>query len=179
MEDALASAAQILSSSFRLSVPLIFACLAGLWSERSGIFDIGLEGKMLVAAFAAAAAASATGSAWIGLGAAILASLAFALAHGFAAIEARGNQIVSGAAVNLLAAGLTATVGNAWYGQGGRTPQLTLPASRFGGLAWPGAEALRGVPVIGPLYANLVSGHDALTYLALATVPLKIGRAHV
>ena len=172
MEDAVAAAALILASSLRLSVPLIFACLAGLWSERAGIFDIGLEGKMLVAAFAAAAAADASGSAVVGLAAGIAASLAFALAHGFASIEARGNQIVSGAAINMLAAGLTAAVGNAWYGQGGRTPQLTLPASRFGGLAWPGAEALRGVPVVGPLYANLVSGHDVLTYLALAAVPL-------
>ena len=172
MEDAVASAALILASSLRLSVPLIFACLAGLWSERAGIFDIGLEGKMLAAAFAAAAAADASGSATVGLAAGIAASLAFALAHGFASIEARGNQIVSGAAVNMLAAGLTAAVGNAWYGQGGRTPQLTLPASRFGSLVWPGAEELRAVPVVGPLYANLVSGHDALTYLALAAVPL-------
>ena len=172
MEDAVAAAALILASSLRLSVPLIFACLAGLWSERAGMFDNGLEGKMLGAAFAAAAAADASGSAVVGLAAGIAASLCFALAHGFASIEARGNQIVSGAAINMLAAGLTAAVGNAWYGQGGRTPQLTLPASRFGDLAWPGAEALRGVPVVGPLYANLVSGHDVLTYLALAAVPL-------
>ncbi len=172
MEDGIASAALILSSSLRLSVPLIFACLAGLWSERAGIFDIGLEGKMLVAAFASAAAASASGNAWIGLGAGVVASLAFALAHGFASIEARGNQIVSGAAVNLLAAGLTATVGNAWYAQGGRTPQLTVAASRFEGLVWPGAGAAGGVPVVGPVYRDLVSGHDVLTYLALLAVPL-------
>ena len=61
--DILGIAVPLLSSSLRLSVPLIFACLAGLWSERSGIFDIGLEGKMLIAAFASAAAAHATGSA--------------------------------------------------------------------------------------------------------------------
>ncbi len=176
MDDLVAVAVPVLSSSLRLSVPLIFACLAGLWSERAGIFDIGLEGKMLVAAFASAAAAFASDSAWVGLGAGIAASLAFALAHGFASIEARGNQIVSGAAVNLLAAGLTATVGNAWYGQGGRTPQLTVPASRFEAMAWPGAEAAGGVPVVGPVlgpvYRDLVSGHDVLTYLALLAVPL-------
>ena len=172
MEDAFPAAALFLSSSLRLSVPLIFACLAGLWSERAGIFDIGLEGKMLAAAFASAAAAYASGNAWIGLGAGIVASLAFALAHGFASIEARGNQIVSGAAINLLAAGLTATVGNAWYGQGGRTPQLTLPASRYEALAWPGTGTAGGVPVVGPIYRDLVSGHDVLTYAALLAVPL-------
>ncbi|TJW47186.1 MAG: ABC transporter permease, partial [Mesorhizobium sp.] len=50
--------AQTLDSTIRLSVPLLLACLAGLYSERAGIFDIGLEGKMLVGAFAGAAAAS-------------------------------------------------------------------------------------------------------------------------
>jgi simple sugar transport system permease protein len=95
--------------------------------------DIGLEGKMLIAAFAAAAAAHATGSAWTGLAAGIVASTALALVHGFAAISQRGNQIVSGVAINMLAAGLTAIVGNAWYGQGGRTPPLEGDA-RFGDL---------------------------------------------
>src|SRR5919202_3919227 len=114
----------ILDSALRLSIPLLAACLAGLWSERSGVVDIGLEGKMLVAAFAAAAAAHAFGTAWIGLLAGIAAAVAFSLIHGFASISQRGNQIVSGVAINLLAAGLTAIVGNAWYGQGGRTPPL-------------------------------------------------------
>ena len=54
MNELVATGALILASSLRLAVPLIFACIAGLWSERSGIVDIGLEGKMLVAAFASA-----------------------------------------------------------------------------------------------------------------------------
>jgi ABC-type uncharacterized transport system permease subunit len=60
----------ILAVTVRVSVPLILAALAGLYSERSGIFDIGLEGKMLAAAFAGGAAAAVTGSALIGLAAA-------------------------------------------------------------------------------------------------------------
>ena len=63
----------ILGSGIRLAVPLILACLAGLWSERSGIVDIGLEGKMLTGAFAGAAVATMTGSAWAGLGAGVTA----------------------------------------------------------------------------------------------------------
>jgi simple sugar transport system permease protein len=164
-------AAVVLASALRLSVPLVAACLAGLWSERSGIVDIGLEGKMLVAAFASAAAAFATHSAWIGLCAGIAASVAFALLHGFASISQRGNQIVSGVAINLLAAGLTAVVGNAWYGQGGRTPPLDGPA-RFDPLVLPGAAAIKSVPVIGPLYAEVVSGHTAPVYLAFAAAAL-------
>ena len=89
-----------------LSVPLLLACLAGLYSERAGIFDIGLEGKMLAGAFAGGAAAAVTGSAWLGLVAAILVSVLLALVHGFASITHRGNQIVSGVAINFIAAGL-------------------------------------------------------------------------
>jgi general nucleoside transport system permease protein len=140
----------IFDSSLRLSIPLLAACLAGLWSERSGVVDIGLEGKMLVAAFAAAAAAYASDSAWIGLLAGVAASVVFALIHGFASISQRGNQIVSGVAINMLAAGLTAIVGNAWYGQGGRTPPLE-GAQRFG---------------------DAIFGHSALVYFVLLAVPL-------
>ena len=58
---------QILDSALRLATPLLFACLAGLFSERSGIFDIGLEGKILVSAFMSASVAAFTGSVGIGL----------------------------------------------------------------------------------------------------------------
>lgn len=172
MSDDILAVTAVLASSLRLAVPLIFACLAGLWSERAGIFDIGLEGKMLVAAFAAAVAAYLTGSAYAGLLAGILASVLLGLCHGFAAIDGRGNQIVSGTAINLIAAGITALVGHAWFGQGGRTPQLESPASRFEGIPLPGAEALAGVPVLGPFSRDVVSGQNLLTYCALLAVPL-------
>ena len=172
MQDLGLTAVQILASSIRLSVPLIFACLAGLWSERSGIVDISLEGKMLAAAFAAASVAAVTGNAWLGLAAGIAASTVLGLIHGFASIDQRGNQIVSGAALNLVAAGLTALLGNAWFGEGGHTPQLETPASRFTDIVWPGAHSFGTVPLLGPVYRDLVSGHDILTYVAFLTVPL-------
>jgi simple sugar transport system permease protein len=165
--DALLS---ILDSAVRLSVPLLLAALAGLYSERSGIFDIGLEGKMLVGAFAAGATAAVLGSAWLGLIAAILISILFALVHGFASITQRGNQIVSGVAINFLAAGLTAFLGQAWFGEGGRTPQLS-GAERFTSIDLPGAFALRDVPLLGPTYAELISGHNLIVYLAFLAVP--------
>lgn len=158
-------------SAIRLSVPLIFACLAGLYSERAGVVDIGLEGKMLVGAFAAGAMAAVIPNAWLGLAAAILASVGFALIHGFASISRRGNQIVSGVALNVLASGLTAVLGNAWFGQGGRTPQLP-PGARFNELTLPFAEAASAVPVIGTFYAEIVSGHSMPVYLAFALVPV-------
>ncbi|SDT88706.1 ABC transporter permease [Stappia sp. ES.058] len=160
----------ILDSTVRLSTPLLLAALAGLYSERSGVFDIGLEGKMLGAAFAAGAAAAVTGSAWLGLGAGICVSIMLALLHGFACITHRGNQIVSGVAINFLAIGLTALLGQDWFRQGGRTPPVTGDA-RFETLVWPFADAMRDVPVIGGIYAELLSGHNILVYVAFLAVP--------
>ncbi len=165
--EALQTIAVVLDSAIRLSIPLLCAALAGLWSERSGVVDIGLEGKMLIAAFAAAVVAFHSGSAWAGLGAGILASVALSLVHGFAAITWRGNQIVSGVAVNMLAAGLSVILGNAWYAQGGRTPPLE-GAARFAELGLPFAGAARAhVPGLGLFYDEVVSGHSAPVYLAL------------
>ena len=162
---------QILDSTVRLATPLLLACLAGLFSERAGIFDIGLEGKMLAAAFFSAAIAAVTGSVWMGLGAGIVASLALSGLHGLASITFRGNQLISGVAINFLAAGLTVLIAQSWFQQGGRTPSLPGGA-RFGPITLPGAEALREVPVIGPIYYELISGHSILVYLAFACVPL-------
>lgn len=167
MMDALVA---VLDSTLRLSAPLLLACLAGLYSERAGIFDIGLEGKMLGAAFAAAATATATGSPWLGVLAALAASAALAAVHGVACISARGNQIVSGVAINFLALGLTAVLGHAWFAQGGKTPPLPGPA-RLTPLELPLAGQLSGVPVLGPLYSGLLSGHNVLVYVAFLAAP--------
>lgn len=160
----------ILDATLRVSAPLILAALAGLFSERSGIVNIALEGKMLSAAFAAAATASVTGNVWLGLLAAIGVSVCLSLIHGFASITHRGDQIVSGVAINMLAVGLTVTLGRFWFGLGGQTPALS-DSERFTPITLPGADAVADVPVIGPLYSELISGHNALVYLALLMVP--------
>lgn len=161
----------VFASALRLAVPLLCACLAGLYSERSGVVDIGLEGKMLAAAFGATAAALATGSALAGLLVGLATAVVLSLVHGYAAISQRGNQIVSGMAINMLAVGLTALLGNAWYREGGRTPSLE-GAARFNPITLPGAEAIGGVPVVGPFYKLVLSGHPLPVYLALMAVPL-------
>ncbi len=160
-----------IDATLRVSTPLVLAALAGLFSERSGVIDIGLEGKMLGSAFAAGAAAAVTGSAWIGLAAGIGTSVALALLHGFACITHRGNQVVSGVAINTLVSGLTVTLGISWFAQGGQTPALPNTA-RFTPIEWPGAAALSDVPVIGALYSEILSGHNIIVYAAFAAVPL-------
>lgn len=161
---------QLFDMTIRLSVPLLLACLAGLYSERSGVFDIGLEGKMLGGAFGAAAIAAVTGSAWLGLLAGIGVALMLSLVHAFASITTKGNQIVSGVAINFVAAGLTVLLGQAWFGQGGKTPQLPKTA-RFTSIDLPFAEAVKDVPVLGQIYSGLISGHNILVYFAFAMVP--------
>jgi len=162
---------QVLDSSVRLATPLLLACLAGLFSERAGIFDIGLEGKMLAAAFFSAAVAAISGSVWLGLLAGILASMALSALHGLASITFRGNQLISGVAINFLAAGLTVLIAQDWFAQGGRTPSL-IGAARFEPIILPFAEALRSVPFLGPVYYELISGHSILVYIAFACVPM-------
>ena len=160
-----------LDSTIRLSVVLLLACLAGLFSERSGIVDIGLEGKMLIAAFASAAIAYETGSAWVGVLAGCAAALMFSMIHAVASIIYRGDQIISGVAINFLASGLTVVIGHAVYQKGGQTPTLAGNA-RFTDWTLPYADAVADVPVIGLIYSELLSGHKPLVYLAFAIVPL-------
>jgi simple sugar transport system permease protein len=161
----------VLNSTIRLAVPVLLACLAGLYSERAGIVDIGLEGKLLASAFAAAAAAFITASAWIGLLAGIGAALLFSIVHGLASINFKGNQTISGVALNFLAAGLTTYLGQSWFKRGGQTPNLPA-GGRFTPIKLPFADQVKDVPVIGPIYSGLISGHNLLTYFAIIAVPI-------
>ncbi len=169
MLDNLSAVYAIIDATFRVSTPLILCAMAGLFSERSGIVDISLEGKMLAGAFAAGSVAAVTGSAWLALGVAMLVSIALALVHGFACITHRGNQVVSGLAINILASGLTVVLGIAWFRTGGQTPSLTNSA-RFMPVELPFAQSLSDVPVFGRFYAEVVSGHSVLVYIALILV---------
>ena len=112
-----------------------------------------------------------TGSPWAGLSAGIGASVLLALVHGYACITHRGNQVVSGLALNILVSGLTAVLGVAWFARGGRTPQLPGEA-RFLPLEWPGAAALREVPGLGAVYSELLSGHNLIVYVSFLAVPV-------
>lgn len=161
---------QILDSTVRLAVPLLLACLAGLYSERAGIFDIGLEGKMLMAAMFSAAVAAITGSVWLGLLAGIASSMVLSAIHGLASITFRGNQLISGVAINFLAAGMTVLVAQDWFKQGGRTPSL-MGGGRFEPIELPFADAVSDVPILGPIYSELLSGHSILVYFAFLAVP--------
>ena len=170
--DILDALLPVLAATLRLATPLLLAALAGLVSERAGIVDVGLEGKMLAGAFAAAAVAALTGHAVPGLLAGIGAACLLGLVHAYASVTLSGSQVVSGMAINIIASGLTATLALSWFRQGGQTPPLP-PEARFLPITLPGTEALAGIPVLGRVYATLLGGQSALAYLAFALVPLS------
>jgi ABC-type uncharacterized transport system permease subunit len=159
----------LLASTLRVATPLILCALAGVLAERSGVIDLGLEGKMLFAAFAAASAGFATGSAFLAITIAIGVAVAWSWIHGFACVTHRGDQVVSGMAINIVAYGLTVVLALAWFHQGGQTPPVD-DSVRLKTL-WPGAvSALAGVPLVGPLIGEGLLAHNAMVYAALALV---------
>ena len=150
--DTLLFTVDLLASSLRLATPLIFCALAGVLSERAGVIDIGLEGKMLFAAFAAAAVGVVSGSWPLAMLAAIAIACALSALHGFACVTYQGNQVITGLAINIIAAGLTVVLGIAWFQQGGQTPQVP-DAVRM--------KELFNIPLL---------GQNVLVYVALALV---------
>jgi len=171
--DELVLIGSVLGSTLRLTAPLLLVALAGLISERAGVIDLGLEGKMLAAAFAAAAATAASQSVLVGLAAAVGVAAAMALIHGFACISHRGDQVVSGVALNMVAAGLTVVLGIAWFQTGGQTP--TLPAelritALAPALAEPSAAAQAHGGFLGGLLGHAFFSHNLLVYAAFAAV---------
>jgi len=121
---------QLIASTLRLSTPLIFASLGGLCSERSGVINIALEGLMLLGAFGAAVGTLATHSPWLGAACGMAAGIALAAIYGLFVIRLRANQIVAGAAINMLAFGLTPFLCKILYDVTGSTPAIPI-SERF------------------------------------------------
>ena len=116
----------LIFSTIRLSTPLILAALGGLFSERSGVINIALEGMMLGGAFTAAAITYATGNPWMGLAAAVAAGLLIALVLAVACIRYRADQVVVGTAINILMIGLPGFLSGAFFLSSGSTPQIPI-----------------------------------------------------
>ena len=113
-------------STIRLSTPLVLAALGGMFSERSGVINIALEGMMLAGAFTAAAMTYSTGSPWTGLAAAIGAGMLVALIHAVACIRYKADQVVVGTAINILMLGLPGFLSGAFFLSSGSTPQIPI-----------------------------------------------------
>lgn len=149
--------ATLLNSTFRFVTPILLAALGGLICERVGVFNIALEGLMLTGAFAAVVGSYYAGSAVGGVLAAALAGAALAAIFALFAITLRGDMIVLGIALNLLAAGLTVFLLRTIFGVKGAFQDPSIQG--LGKIDLPGLEAL---PILGPL----LSGHSWLIYLS-------------
>ena len=167
----LSDIASLINSTLRISTPLVFAAMAGIFAQRSGVIDFSLEGKMLMAAFVAAVGSYYLGNPWLGLLLAIIVCVCLSMLHGFASVTHKGDQVVSCVAINILIIGLTTALAAAWFGQAGLTPTLNED-QRFLEIHLPFADALRDIPVIGTLYSDILSGHYVFVYLAYLSVPL-------
>ncbi len=114
----------LIFSAIRLATPLLLAALGGMFSERSGVINIALEGLMLAGAFTAASMTWYAHSPWVGLASAIVAGAAIALIHAVACIRYRADQVVSGTAINILLTGVPALLSGAFFLSSGSTPQV-------------------------------------------------------
>jgi general nucleoside transport system permease protein len=168
MDDLALTIGTVLASTLRMATPLVLCALAGTLSERSGVIDLGLEGKMLATAFTAASVGVVTGSLTAAVLAAIAVGLALSMLHGFGCVSHRGDQVVMGMAITMTAAGLTVVLGIAWFKQGGQTlpiPEAVRLEPWFVGIG----AAVSKVPLVGPVLAGLF-GHASLVYLSFALV---------
>lgn len=151
--------ALILASGLRSAAPLIFAALGGIFSERSGVVNIALEGIMLIGAFTAMLGSYYTGSSWMGILCALVLGGLIALIHAFVSIEFRANQVVSGTAINMLALGLTGFFLTAIFGHAGQSPSVAaLPKISLG--------VFDKVPFFGTVFHE----HSPMVYISLIFV---------
>ena len=159
----------VIASTLRVSVPLILCALAGVLCERSGVIDLGLEGKMLMTAFATAVVGVSTGSLALALGAALVVGLALSMLHGYACVSHGGDQVVLGMAITMTAAGLTVVLGIAWFAQGGQTPPVP-DSVRLESWFTGAGQVVAQLPLVGRTLALAFFGHNLMVYGALLLV---------
>lgn len=153
--------ADFIASSIRIAIPLALAGLGGVFSERSGVINIGLEGMMLTGAFTAVAVTNFIQNPWLGILAAIIIGIFLGLIHGITCITFKANQIVSGVAINLFASGITVFFSWLLFNETQIMAKISLP---IWGLSIPnlgeGSSFLRSIIII---FAH----HSPLVYLTI------------
>lgn len=154
---------ELLNTLLRVNTPILWAALAVLVSDRAGVFNIGVEGMMLLGALFGVLGSAFTGNVWLGLACAVAVGAASGAVLGFASIRLKADIIISGIALNVGAAAGTTLLLFLVTGEKGISASLAsgvLPSVQLPGIA--------GIPVVGPI----VSGHHILTYLGFIAVPL-------
>lgn len=164
----------LIVTTLRMATPLIFAALGGVFSERAGVVNVGLEGMMLMGAFFAMAGSYYTGHPWLGFLLAAVAGGVFALIHAVASIHLRGNQVVSGMALNVIAMALTGFLLRQMFHHAGQSPQVTALAEwRIPVFAWI-STGLGWIPWLGKALAWFFNLCDKIFGQATPPVYLAI-----
>ncbi|HBG00286.1 MAG TPA: ABC transporter permease [Firmicutes bacterium] len=149
----------VFAAALRMATPLIFAALGGIFSERSGVVNIALEGMMLTGAFTAMFVSYQTGLPWMGVLGAMVAGMLVGLLHAVFCIHYRANQVVIGTAINIFAGGLTVFLLRYYFGAAGTSPSVSTISDLTIPLVWQ-------IPWIG----RIVGRQNPLVYLALVAV---------
>ncbi|NLC04508.1 MAG: ABC transporter permease [Tissierellia bacterium] len=152
----------LLSASIRLSVPILLAALGGMYSERAGVVNIGLEGIMLVGAFAGVVGSYFSGSQWIGALLAMVSGMAIAYLFALTTVKIKMNQIVSGVAINMLGIGLTSFLFRALFG-------ITTVPITVKSFATYNVPILSKIPILGEVFFK----QTPLVYIAFLLVPIS------
>lgn len=152
----------LFASAIRMATPIAFAALGGIFSERAGIINIGLEGMMLTCAFSAVAATHFLGNPWLGVLVALLIGALLGLLHGLITIKFAGNQIVSGTGINILALGLTAFMSQVIWGSRGASDAVQ-------GIDPISIPIIKDIPIIG----DIIGVHSPLVYILIISVAIS------
>ncbi|MFH1179225.1 MAG: ABC transporter permease [Candidatus Bathyarchaeota archaeon] len=146
--------AGLFAAAIRMATPIVYAALGGMFSERAGVTNIGLEGMMLTSAFAGVAASYYSGNPWIGVLVSVLTGGFIAFIHAIISVKYAGNQIVSGTGINILALGFTAYMTQIIWGNRGASESVN-------GIADITLPFIKDIPVIGAILGT----HSPLVYL--------------
>ena len=152
----------LFAAALRMATPIVYAALGGIFSERVGIINIGLEGTMLTSAFAGVTASYYTGNPWLGVVVAVLVGGLIGLLHAVLTVKFVGNQIVSGTGINIFAMGFTAYMSQIIWGSRGASEGVQ-------GLGTWIIPVVADLPVVGPI----IGSHSPLVYLMLVVTVLS------
>lgn len=152
----------LIAASIRLAAPILLTAIGEIFTERSGILNLGLEGIMLMGALSGFLVAYLSNSLWLGILASMLTGMLFGLLMGFMSITARVNQVVAGIGITILGGGLSTLLFRLYFGLRTEPPTLSpFPALRI--------PLLSEIPFLGPTLFN----HNVMVYLSMALVPVS------
>ena len=152
----------LFAAALRMATPIAFAALGGIFSERVGIINIGLEGIMMTSAFAGVTVSYYTGNPWLGVLAAVAVGGLLGFFHAVLTVKFAGDQIVSGTGINIFAMGFTAYMSQIIWGSRGASDSVT-------GIKPVTIPLLRQVPILGAILGK----HSPLVYIMFAVTVIS------